>query len=85
MNKTIQGCAKGCAEAILYANRHKLCGMNFRYNLKCFGDAMRNHMSVIKEEGLLVTQATLNLVARAEKVLTEECDGQDCSFRVGGG
>jgi len=78
---TIQGQVKECAVAILYANRGKLGGINFRYNLNHFGEAMRKHMAGIKEEGLAVPQATLKLVARAEKVLNEECDGKDCSFQ----
>ena len=78
---TIQGQLKECASAILYANRKKLAGANFRYNLDHFGKAMRSHMAGIKEEGLAVPTATLRLVERAEKVLKEECDGQDCSYQ----
>ena len=81
MKMTIQGQLKECAVAILYANRGKLGGPNFRYNLDHFGKAMRSHMAGIKEEGLSVPQATLKLVARAEKVLKDECDGKDCSYQ----
>jgi hypothetical protein len=79
--KKIQTQVKDCAVAILYANRMKLAGSNFRYNLNHFGEAMRKHLEKINEDGLEISVGTRKLVERAEKVLKEECEGKDCSYQ----
>lgn len=75
---TIQGAARDCAKAILY--HAGTTGVRRLYNMSYFGAAMRNHVKLIKEEGLSVRPEIQRLVDRAEEVLKAECDGKDCSF-----
>jgi hypothetical protein len=74
---TVRGKAKACSQNIINLRHSKAS----RYQVNYFGIAMRQHLQLIQKEGLALSAEDQVLVDKAEAILNEYCDGQDCSFQ----
>jgi hypothetical protein len=73
--RKLKECAKNVRD-VYKAQKH-----NWRYQMSYWGTGMRVHMAAIREEGLEVRPEILRLFEKAESLLKQHCDGQDCSFQ----